>query len=155
MKYFLYHQSRGHDTEDCYQFHDGIEEIIADDEMTRFTTNTLGGKEQQSRTTKRGTVDHERAGEEAPKAKTEKVRAALGFTDDEKVNGDPNGIFPLIISTNIHGHRVRGCLIDEGNPVDILYQNIIERLGLRRKNLKYCFGLEAIGLNKMNALPWG
>jgi len=46
-------------------------------------------------------------------------------------------------------------LIDEGNPVDLLYQNMFECLWVKMENLKYCFGLEAIGLNRMNARPYG
>jgi len=80
---------------------------------------------------------------------------ALGFTDDEKINRDPNGKFPLIISASILGTMVGGCLIDEGNPVDILYPNMFECLGLKRENLRYCFGLEEIELNGTNTRPWG
>jgi hypothetical protein len=52
-------------------------------------------------------------------AKKVKIRLALGFTNDEKINEDPKGTIPLTISQSIHGHLVGGCLIDEGNHVDI------------------------------------
>jgi hypothetical protein len=58
--------------------------------MTRFTTNTLEGKEQHDRMTKGKSVDYEGTDDETQKAKNARIRPALGFTD-EKVNGDPNG----------------------------------------------------------------
>jgi len=85
----------------------------------------------------------------------EKITLTLGFTDDEKINGDPNRIYPLIISVIFQKHQVGGYLIDEGNLVDILYENTFEPVGLKREKMKYCFGLEAIGLNGTNARPWG
>ena len=39
--------------------------------------------------------------------------------------------------------------------MDILYNKTFECLGLKRENLKYCVGLEAIGLNGINARLWG
>jgi hypothetical protein len=59
--------------------------------------------------------------------KKRKARPALGFTDNEQINGDPNGIFPLVITANILGHNVGRCMIDEGSPMDIF-----KELGLNK-----------------------
>lgn len=41
------------------------------------------------------------------------------------------------LNANMLNHMVEGCLIDEGNPVDILYQGTFERLKLKKKDLNY------------------
>lgn len=40
---------------------------------------------------------------EAPIVEDNKGRPALSFSDSEKVNGDPNRTYPLVISTKILG----------------------------------------------------
>lgn len=65
------------------------------------------------------------------------------------------GHFYSSISASIMGHKVGGCLVDEGNFVDIMYQITFECRGLRKENLRYFYGLEAIELIGTNARPWG
>lgn len=63
-----------------------------------------------------------------PTTKNTKTRPVLGFTDDDKVNGSPNGILPLVIVISILSHNVGECLIDEVSPLDILSNNLKEGL---------------------------
>ena len=121
--------------------------------MTWFTEDAQEERERKVRATKRVAADLKIEDDLTPKVEKVMTTPVLSFIDDKKVNGDSNGRFPLVINENIHGHLVGGCLMDEGNPLDILYQNTFEYLRLKRENLKYCFGLEAIGLNGTNARP--
>lgn len=89
-----------------------------------------------------------------PTTKRMMTRPALGLNEDKRINGDPNGTFPLVINAVMLDHRVGGCLVDEGNPVDILYQCTFERLGLRKEDLRFCYGIESIGPNKTNSRSW-
>jgi len=85
-----------------------------------------------SRTPKRKTDEPRVADNATQAAKRAKTRPALGFTDDEKINGDPNRAFPLAINANILCDKVGGCLVDEGNPVDILYQSTFEKVRAKK-----------------------
>jgi len=87
--------------------------------------------------------------------KTGRNRPILGFSDEEKVNGGYNDIFPLIIIAGIRGHDVARCLIEEGSSVDILYQDAFEKLGLRKTNLKPYEGTELQGFNETSTRLWG
>jgi len=80
--YCLYHQSRDHNTKDCYQLRHAIEEIISNGKMTWFTTNTLDGEEQHDQIIEERPTDHEAVDDETPKAKRARIKVALGFTDD-------------------------------------------------------------------------
>lgn len=60
-RYCRYHQSCGHNTDDCYQLHDAIEEIIRNGKLVRFTRNVREEKEKRIRVTKRETTDPKKA----------------------------------------------------------------------------------------------
>lgn len=87
--------------------------------------------------------------------KTGRNRPILGFSDEEKVNGGSNEIFPLVIIVEIHEHDVNRCLIDEGGSVDILYQDAFEKLGLWKTNSNPYEGTELQGFNMTRTRPWG
>lgn len=60
----------------------------------------------------------------------------LSFIDDEKVNGRSNEIFLLVVMVGIQNHDVARCLVDEGSSVEIMYENSLEKLGLKKEDLK-------------------
>jgi len=82
-----------------------------------------------------------------------KTRPNLGFTNKEKVNGGSNKIFSLVIIIGIHGNDVARCIIDEGNLMDILYQDAFEKLGLKKVDLKSYDGTGLQGFNETSTHP--
>lgn len=65
-------------------------------------------------------------------------RLILGFLDKEKVDGSSNAILPLIITIIIANQYVFGVLVDDESSCDLIYFEILARLGLRLQDLKSC-----------------
>lgn len=61
------------------------------------------------------------------------------FQNIEKVGAGetPNKIFLLVITTMISNFDVSIILIYGGNSHDIMYSNIFEKMGLKKKNMAY------------------
>jgi len=87
--------------------------------------------------------------------KAAKKRPLLGFINNQKVNGVSNGELLLVIVMAIRDHDVARCLVDEGSSVDILYQDALKKLGLRREDLKPYNGTDLHGFHKTSTCPWG
>lgn len=59
----------------------------------------------------------------------------LGFWDIEKVRGTSNEIFSLVIIAMIGIFNISGILIDSDNSCNILYFELLEKMGLERGSL--------------------
>jgi len=84
----------------------------------------------------------------APTSKVEMKGPILGFADNEKIDGVPNEDLPLVVIVGIHGHNVARCLVDKGISVDILYQDVFEKLGQRKEDLESYNDTELHGFNE-------
>ncbi|MCI09265.1 hypothetical protein A2U01_0030349, partial [Trifolium medium] len=82
-------------------------------------------------------------------------RPMIGFNDDEYLGDNPNEIFPLIIIATMACHDVSSVLIDQGSSCNVMYQELFERLGLKKKNLHSYEGTDLQGFNGSIIRPWG
>jgi hypothetical protein len=67
-----------------------------------------------------------------PSNSTTKKRHIPGFSDNEKVNGCSNKILQIVVVANIHNHDIARRLLDEGSACDIVYEDVIEMMGLKK-----------------------
>ncbi|MCI34677.1 hypothetical protein A2U01_0055897, partial [Trifolium medium] len=77
------------------------------------------------------------------------------ITDDEYPGGIPNEIFPLIVIAAMAHHDVSRILIDQGSSCDVMYQELFEKLGLKRENLNSYEVTYLQGFNGSTICPWG
>ncbi|XP_011081403.1 uncharacterized protein LOC105164450 [Sesamum indicum] len=117
-------RARGHDTEDCFQLKDEIERLVKEG-------GPSGGD------SKRARKRYER-GEQAYK------RAALVMNVDREVEitfGRDDGIEcgshndPLVIKMDIANLTVHKVLIDNDNSTDIIFKDVITKMGLNDAKL--------------------
>jgi hypothetical protein len=78
----------------------------------------------------------------------------LGFSDDKYPGETPNKIFPFIVIAMLVKHDVLRILIDQGNSSDIMYQELFEKLGLKRKGLTLYEGTYLHRFNGLTTKPW-
>jgi hypothetical protein len=90
-----------------------------------------------------------------PPPKTTSKRPMLGFTDDEMLNNKPNEMFPLIIMATLDNFDVSRILVDEGSSCDIMYQDLFEKMGLKKESLAPYEGSDLQGFNGAITTPWG
>lgn len=66
---------------------------------------------------------------------TDLERSVLGFRDNDQVRVVLNEIFLLVITTTIINFGVSQFLIDNGSSCNIMYDDIFERIGLKKQKL--------------------
>ncbi|MCH90267.1 hypothetical protein A2U01_0011180, partial [Trifolium medium] len=80
-------------------------------------------------------------------------RLVLGFNDDEYPGGTPNEIFPLIVIATMAHHDVSRILIDQGSSCDVMYQELLEKLGMKKEDLSSNEGTDLQGFNGSTIRP--
>jgi hypothetical protein len=69
--------------------------------------------------------------------------------------GTPNEIFPLIVIATMAHHDVSRVLIDQGSLCEVMYQELFQKLGLKKENLCPFEGTDLQGFNGSTIRPWG
>lgn len=95
-------------------------------------------KEPLRRTSKRSITDSKTTSE---KKESTNERPILGFKGIKNMDGIPNRVFPLIVTSKIANNNVSRILIYGGSSRDIMYVKLLERLGLDSERLLWTYVL--------------
>ncbi|GAV87003.1 LOW QUALITY PROTEIN: hypothetical protein CFOL_v3_30429, partial [Cephalotus follicularis] len=135
-KYCRYHRDHGHDTEECMQLKNQIEDLILKGHLRKYVDRDAPqGRREQRR-------------EEAPRQKRSSSKSNLGVLrtgGDEEVitfsEADYEGVHlphddPVVVTLQVTLFTMKRILIDSGSSVDILYKHAFDQLRIPIDQLK-------------------
>ncbi|XP_052181892.1 uncharacterized protein LOC127794686 [Diospyros lotus] len=140
-KYCRFHRDHGHDTEECHQLKEEIQELINRGFLRRFVakdTEPQKGERRRSRSPprKRGKESgessdlHRRAG-----VKRARPGDVISFTDDD-LPGYPVSNDPLVITAKLGKWELQRILVDPGSCFEVLYRQVFLGMGYEMEQLK-------------------
>ncbi|KAL2240335.1 UNVERIFIED_CONTAM: hypothetical protein Sindi_0674700 [Sesamum indicum] len=121
-KYCRFHRERGHNTEECYQLKDEIERLVRQAYFwDRVPPNCeINGEGRRSREFVLKVEDEE----------------AISFDSSDRLEDGGEQNDPMVVKLDIANFTVHKVLIDSGSSTDIIFKNVVDKMGLENARLE-------------------
>ncbi|XP_059428651.1 uncharacterized protein LOC132162427 [Corylus avellana] len=164
QKYCEYHNDHGHYTEDCISLRFEIEKFIRNGKLLKFVAEEKGREKNlpnpqnqtivgeirtisgglagggQSSSVRKAYVKQVRTEEVFSLEKPSKIRkqelSVLSFSEEDAKEISMPHDEALVITLTVANHAIHQVLVDNGSSADILYETVVQQLGIGREKLK-------------------
>ncbi|XP_010245427.1 PREDICTED: uncharacterized protein LOC104588977 [Nelumbo nucifera] len=131
-KYCKFHRDHGHDTENCFDLRNHIEDLIRHGYLGGFIDKSEKPTQQEQRT------EIARPPPRAPPASAihghkKKRNQLITFTNDDLRGVQAPYDDALLITAEVANFEMRRILVDTGSSTDVLFDDAFEKLGIDKE----------------------
>jgi len=182
--YCIYHQDKGHTTEQCRELKDHLGQLVKAGYLKKFVVDLGDRGTGQGTPQKRnplppplgvievihvapGSLTATRrkgvlivlpmegySGIQSSEKRMKLAREPIAFDDDDLEGTIQPHDDTLVLTTRISGFLVKRVMIDQGNEADVMYPDLFRRLGLKNEDLSK-YSTPLVGFDGKVVIPEG
>ncbi|GAV82657.1 hypothetical protein CFOL_v3_26108, partial [Cephalotus follicularis] len=137
-KYYRYHRDHDHDTEECRQLKNQIEDLIRKGHLRKYVDRDApqGRWEQRREEAPRQQEEHQPRVPHSKRLRTGGAEEAITFSEADYEGVRLPHDDPVVVTLLVELFTMKRILIDSGSSTDILYKHAFDQLRIPADQLK-------------------